>query len=269
MDKHDQNTAPDASPMLLRRDEGGVAHVTLNRPAQFNALSQAMLEALIAELKRIAADADVRAVVLSGAGKAFCAGHDLKEMRATHTQAFQQALFRLCSKFMMQVIDMPQPVIARVHGIATAAGCQLVSMCDLAVAADAARFAVSGINVGLFCSTPSVGLSRNVGRKQAFEMLVTGDFIDAAEAQRRGLVNRVVPLDALDDEVAKLTRSILAKSPVAIRMGKALFYRQLEMGIDAAYQLAADTMACNMMTEDAAEGIDAFIAKRPPQWKGC
>jgi enoyl-CoA hydratase/carnithine racemase len=260
---------PTEAPMLLRRDEAGVAWLTLNRPGQFNALSTAMLEALIAEIDAIAGDDSVRVVVLSGEGKAFCAGHDLKEMRGTHTLAFQQALFRLCGKFMMKLTELPQPVIARVHGIATAAGCQLVSMCDLAVAADGARFAVSGINVGLFCATPSVGLSRNMGRKEAFEMLVTGDFIDAAEAQRRGLVNRVVPLEQLDDEVGKLAAAICAKSPVAIRMGKTMFYRQLEMGLDAAYQMASETMACNMMTDDAAEGIDAFMAKRKPDWKGC
>jgi len=260
-------TAAD-EPMLLRRDLDGVAWLTLNRPGQFNALSRAMLESLIAAVDEIAADRSVRAVVLAGAGKAFCAGHDLKEVRSNHTLAFQQELFRLCGKFMMKLTELPQPVIARVHGIATAAGCQLVSMCDLAVAADVARFAVSGINVGLFCATPSVGLSRNIGRKQAFEMLVTGDFIDAAEAQRRGLVNRVVPLELLDEEVGKLAAAIVAKSPLAIQMGKQMFYKQLEMGLDAAYQLAAETMACNMMTEDAAEGIDAFIAKRTPQWRG-
>ncbi|MBS0551050.1 MAG: enoyl-CoA hydratase [Proteobacteria bacterium] len=260
---------PTDEAMLLRRDDGGVATLTLNRPAQFNALSSAMLEALLAEVDRIARDESVRVVVLAGAGKAFCAGHDLKEMRSNHTLAFQQGLFRLCGKLMMKLTELPQPVIARVHGIATAAGCQLVSMCDLAVAADVSRFAVSGINVGLFCSTPSVGLSRNMGRKQAFEMLVTGDFIDAHEAQRRGLVNRVVPLEVLDGEVERLCASIVAKSPVAIRMGKQMFYRQLEMGLDAAYQMASETMACNMMSEDAAEGIDAFMAKRQPQWKGC
>ncbi len=260
---------PTDEAMLLRRDDGGVATLTLNRPAQFNALSSAMLEALLAEVDRIARDESVRVVVLAGAGKAFCAGHDLKEMRSNHTLAFQQGLFRLCGKLMMKLTELPQPVIARVHGIATAAGCQLVSMCDLAVAADVSRFAVSGINVGLFCSTPSVGLSRNMGRKQAFEMLVTGDFIDAHEAQRRGLVNRVVPLEVLDGEVERLCASIVAKSPVAIRMGKQMFYRQLEMGLDAAYQMASETMACNMMSEDAAEGIDAFMAKRKPQWKGC
>ena len=259
---------PEAEAMLVRRDHGGVATLTLNRPAQFNSLSKAMLETLIAEFDAIAGDAGVRVVVLAGEGKAFCAGHDLKEMRSNPALAFQQDLFRLCGKFMMKLTELPQPVIARVHGIATAAGCQLVSMCDLAVAADVARFAVSGINVGLFCATPSVGLARNMGRKEAFEMLVTGDFIDANEARRRGLVNRVVPLEELDDEIGKLTASICAKSPVAVRMGKQMFYRQLEMGMDSAYQLAAETMACNMMTEDAAEGIDAFIAKRKPEWRG-
>lgn len=256
------------APLLVREDRDGVCRLTLNRPAQFNALSRPMLEALIAEIDSIARNPDLRVVVLSGEGKAFCAGHDLKEMRGNHTLAFQQALFRLCGKFMMKLTEMPQPVIARVHGIATAAGCQLVSMCDLAVASDVARFAVSGINVGLFCATPSVGLSRNMGRKQAFEMLVTGDFIDAHEAVRRGLVNRVVPLAELDAEVDRLAASIVAKSPVAVAMGKQMFYRQLEMGLEAAYQMAAETMACNMMTEDAAEGIDAFVAKRKPQWTG-
>ena len=260
-------TAAD-EPMLLRRDQDGVAWLTLNRPGQFNSLSRAMLESLIAAVDEIAADRSVRVVVLAGEGKAFCAGHDLKEMRGNHNLAFQQDLFRLCGKFMMKLTELPQPVIARVHGIATAAGCQLVSMCDLAVAADVARFAVSGINVGLFCATPSVGLSRNMGRKEAFEMLVTGDFIDAPEAQRRGLVNHVVPLEELDAEVGKLAAAIVAKSPMAIQMGKQMFYKQLEMGLDAAYQMAAETMACNMMTEDAAEGIDAFIAKRKPEWRG-
>lgn len=253
-------------PMLLRTDVDGVTTLTLNRPGQFNALSRDMLETLLAELEAISADKSVRVVVIAGAGKAFCAGHDLKEMRGNYTKPFQQALFRLCGKVMMHIVGMPQPVIARVHGIATAAGCQLVSMCDLAVAAEGARFAVSGINVGLFCATPGVGLSRNMGRKEAFEMLVTGDFIDATEARRRGLVNRVVPLETLDEEVARLTASICAKSPTAISMGKQMFYSQLEMGLDAAYQHAAEVMACNMMCDDAAEGIDAFMAKRKPVW---
>jgi enoyl-CoA hydratase/carnithine racemase len=257
-----------AEPILLRADDKGIATLTLNRPAQFNSLSQAMMTELQAALDAIAADPSVRVVVIAGAGKAFCAGHDLKEMRANYTKEFQQALFRQCSKLMMTLTELPQPVIARVHGIATAAGCQLVSMCDLAVAAQEARFAVSGINVGLFCSTPGVGLSRNMGRKQAMEMLLTGDFIDAETARSRGLVNRVVPADQLDAQVRQLAESIRAKSPVAVSMGKQMFYKQLEMGLDAAYQYAAEVMACNMMAEDAAEGIDAFIDKRKPQWKG-
>ncbi len=256
-------------PILLRHDEKGVTTLTLNRPAQFNALSEKLLVELQAAFDALAADATIRAVVIAGAGKAFCAGHDLKQMRDNPGKDYQRKLFRQCGRVMMSIIKLPQPVIARVHGIATAAGCQLVAMCDLAVAADAAKFAVSGINVGLFCSTPAVALARNMGRKQAMEMLLTGDFIDAAEAQRRGLVNRVAPLAQLDVEVKKLTDSILAKSPVAVGMGKQLFYSQLEMGLEGAYQLASETMACNMMAADAAEGIDAFMQKRKPTWKGC
>ncbi|WP_374400935.1 enoyl-CoA hydratase [Niveibacterium sp.] len=258
----------EAEPYVLRSDAAGVATLTLNRPAQYNALSLAMIDALSDALKALAGDPTIRVVVLAAAGKAFCAGHDLKEMRANPAMGFQQALFSRCGKLMTSLLALPQPVIARVHGIATAAGCQLVSMCDLAVAADSARFAVSGINVGLFCSTPAVGLARNVGRKRAFEMLVTGDFIDAAAATQAGLINRAVPADALDREIARIAESICAKSPHAIAVGKRFFYRQLEMGIEAAYQIAAETMACNMMAEDAAEGIDAFIAKRPPVWRG-
>ncbi|MCM2307941.1 MAG: enoyl-CoA hydratase [Sulfuritalea sp.] len=262
--------APEQStlPILMREDKDGVATLTLNRPTQFNSLSEEMLAELQAALDAIAKDVSVRAVVIAGAGKAFCAGHDLKQMRANHSKAYMQKLFRQCGKVMMSIVEMPQPVIARIHGIATAAGCQLVAMCDLAVAAEGARFAVSGINVGLFCSTPSVALGRAMGRKQAMEMLLTGDFIDAAEAQRRGLINRVVPLDQLDAEVKKLTDSICAKSAVAVGMGKQMFYKQLEMGLDGAYQLASETMACNMMADDAAEGIDAFMQKRKPEWKG-
>ncbi|MBI3094394.1 MAG: enoyl-CoA hydratase [Rhodocyclales bacterium] len=263
--------APEQStlPILMRADKDGVATLTLNRPAQFNSLSEEMLTELQAAFDAIAADKSVRAVVIAGAGKAFCAGHDLKQMRANHSKAYMQKLFKQCGKVMTTLVEMPQPVIARIHGIATAAGCQLVAMCDLAVAAEGAKFAVSGINVGLFCSTPSVALGRAMGRKQAMEMLLTGDFIDAAEAQRRGLINRVVPLDQLDAEVKKLTDSICAKSAVAVGMGKQMFYKQLEMGLDGAYQLASETMACNMMADDAAEGIDAFMQKRKPEWKGC
>lgn len=253
---------------LLREQSGGVVRLTLNRPAQFNALSQELLVDLQAALGAIREDQSARVVVIAGAGKAFCAGHDLKEMRANPSKEFQQALFDQCSRMMMTLIEMPQPVIARVHGIATAAGCQLVAMCDLAVASESARFAVSGINVGLFCSTPSVGLARNVSRKQAMEMLVTGDFIDAQTALARGLVNRVVPDDELDAEVKKLADAILSKSPVAVRSGKQMFYRQLEMGLSDAYTLASEVMACDMVTEDAQEGIDAFIEKRKAEWRG-
>jgi enoyl-CoA hydratase/carnithine racemase len=257
-------------PLVLRTDRAdGLTTLTLNRPGQFNSLSKDMLTALQAELDAIAASESVRVVVVAGAGKAFCAGHDLKEMRANHSEDFMQALFRQCGQLMLTITRMPQPVIARVHGIATAAGCQLVSMCDLAVAADVAKFAVSGINVGLFCSTPAVGLARNLGRKAALEMLLTGDFIDAMEARSKGLVNRVVPADALDAEVERLVQSILAKSEVAVRTGKGMFYKQLEMGLAEAYDFAAGVMACNMMSEDAGEGIDAFMQKRPPVYRGC
>ena len=256
-------------PLVLRTDRAdGLTTLTLNRPGQFNSLSKDMLTALQAELDAIAASESVRVVVIAGAGKAFCAGHDLKEMRANHSEDFMQALFRQCGQLMLTITRLPQPVIARVHGIATAAGCQLVSMCDLAVAADVAKFAVSGINVGLFCSTPAVGLARNLGRKAALEMLLTGDFIDAMEAKSKGLVNRVVPADALDAEVERLVQSILAKSAVAVRTGKGMFYRQLEMGLAEAYDFAAGVMACNMMSEDAGEGIDAFMQKRPPVYRG-
>lgn len=253
-------------PCLLRHDEGGVTTLTLNRGERFNPLSEEMLSALQIALKAIAADDSVRVVVLAAAGKAFCAGHDLRQMRATPEQDYYQALFQQCSKVMLAIQAMSQPVIARVHGLATAAGCQLVAMCDLAVAGEQARFAVSGVNVGLFCATPAVALSRNVSRKQAMEMLLTGEFIDAQTALQQGLVNRVVSNDMLDVTVAELCASILAKPALAISMGKQLFYKQLEMGIGAAYQLAGQTMACNMMDETAQEGVQAFIEKRPPSW---
>ena len=253
---------------VLRQDEAGVATLTLNRPKQYNALSQAMLGALQAALDAVAADDTIRVVVIAGSGAAFCAGHDLKEMRAHNDPAFHSALFAQCGQVMLTINRLPQPVIARVHGIATAAGCQLVAACDLAVASDNARFAVSGINVGLFCSTPAVGLARNLGRKAALEMLLTGDFIDAMEAKAKGLVNRVVPADALDAEVERLTQSILAKSAVAVRIGKGMYYKQLEMGLTEAYAYASEVMACNMMSEDAGEGIDAFMQKRKPEYKG-
>ena len=256
-------------PLVLRTDRAdGLTTLTLNLPGQFNSLSQAMLAALQAELDAIAASQTVRVVVIAGAGKAFCAGHDLKEMRGNHRKEFMQALFKQCGELMLSITRLPQPVIARVHGIATAAGCQLVAMCDLAVAADVARFAVSGINVGLFCSTPAVGLARNLGRKEALEMLLTGDFIDAMEARAKGLVNRVVPADALDAEIERLAGSIIAKSAIAVSMGKGMFYQQLEMGLSEAYAYAGEVMACNMMSDDAGEGIDAFMEKRPPVYTG-
>lgn len=255
--------------LLLRETNAGVATLTMNRPDQFNSLSEELLAEFQQALDAIAAEPAVRVVVIAGAGRAFCAGHDLKQMRANHSKEYMQRLFRQCGRLMTTITSIPQPVVARVHGIATAAGCQLVASCDLAVAAEGARFAVSGINVGLFCSTPAVALSRNMGRKQALEMLLTGEFIDAGEAQRRGLVNRVVPVDQLDAEVRRLTDSICAKSAAAVRLGKQLFYQQLEMGLEGAYQVASETMACNMMFEDAGEGIDAFMAKRKPEWKGC
>ncbi|HQR19455.1 MAG TPA: enoyl-CoA hydratase [Burkholderiaceae bacterium] len=252
--------------VLNERDARGVITLTLNRPQQFNALSEEMMAALQAELDAVARDEQARVVIIAGRGKAFCPGHDLKQMKASPSADYYRALFAQCSKLMLSVQRLPVPVIARVHGIATAAGCQLVAMCDLAIAAADARFAVSGINVGLFCSTPGVALSRNVGRKEAFEMLVTGDFIDAATAQARGLVNRVVPPAELDAEVARLIASIIAKPRVAVAMGKELFYRQLETGIEAAYQMAGQTMACNMMDAAAQEGVQAFMEKRKPNW---
>ncbi len=257
----------DDAPILLREDADGVTTLTLNRPKQYNALSEEMLSELLAALGGIAADDSVRVVVLAAQGKAFCAGHDLKQMRATPRKDYYQRLFGLCSDFMLTVTALPQPVIARVQGIATAAGCQLVATCDLAVAAEEARFATSGINAGLFCSTPAVALSRNLAAKPAFEMLVTGDFIDAETARALGLINRVVPAGQLDNEIAGLAGKIKGKSAAAIRIGKRLFYEQLEATRRDAYALAAETMACNMMTEDAGEGIDAFIEKRPAVWK--
>ena len=263
--------APDKNvelgPLVLEQRAGGVVHLTLNRPSQFNSLSEEMLAALHATLQKIAADPSARVVVLGGAGKAFCAGHDLKQMKARPEIDYYRKLFADCTRVMMLVQKMPQPVIARVHGIATAAGCQLVAMCDLAVASTEARFAVSGINVGLFCSTPGVALSRNLDRKRAFEMLVTGDFIDAATAKHRGLINRIAETDALDAEIAKITDAIVAKPAMAIALGKELFYRQAEMGIEAAYQLAGQTMACNMIDDIAQEGVQAFIEKRKPNWQ--
>ena len=259
-------TAPETMPLVLRDDADAVATLTLNRPDSLNALSDAMLDALQDALAAIAGDATVRAVVLRGAGRAFCAGHNLKDMRANYTLEYQQALFAKCSTMMLTVHRLPQPVIARVHGVATAAGCQLVATCDLAVAADDARFATSGINAGLFCTTPGVALGRIVGLPRALEMLLTGDFVSAQRAYETGLVNRVVPADELDAAVQALATRLTAKSAFSMTLGKQAFYRQLEMGLTGAYHFAAQEMARNMMDRDAAEGVDAFIAKRPPNW---
>ncbi|MGO4387869.1 enoyl-CoA hydratase [Microvirga sp. 2YAF29] len=254
--------------ILARQDKDGVVTLTLNQPGQYNVLSERMLRALQENLDELAVDESIRCVVIGAAGKAFCAGHDLKQMRSNPRQEYYENLFEQCSRVMQSIVNLPVPVIARIHGMATAAGCQLVASCDLAVAGESATFAVSGINVGLFCSTPAVALSRNVAPKQAFDMLVTGRFISAAEALSYGLISRMAPDAELDSTVAALTDVICSKSPVAIRTGKAMFARQRSMGLEDAYAYAGQVMACNMMAEDAAEGIDAFIGKRKPEWKG-
>ena len=259
----------DSSPALLgvRKDERGVVWLTLQDPQRFNALSDAMLSALQQALDDIARDSSARVVVLAAEGKAFCAGHNLKDMAANPELAYYQQLFAQCSRVMLSIQKLPVPVIARVQGIATAAGCQLVAQCDLAVAASDARFATSGIQYGLFCSTPSVPLVRNMPAKQAMEMLLTGDFIDAPAALHYGLLNRVVPNDQLDAAVEELVAAIVSKPKVAIRMGKELVYCQREMGVESAYQLAGQTMATNMMDVDAQEGAQAFAQKRKPHWQ--
>ena len=261
-------TAPGGEdPLLLRsQDARGVVTLTLNRPHAFNALSEAMLTTLQRELNTIAPDESVRLVILAAEGKAFCAGHDLKEMRTAPSLKYYEQLFAQCSDMMLAIQRLPVPVIARVQGIATAAGCQLVAMCDLAVAASTAKFAVSGVNLGLFCSAPGVALSRNVLRKVAFEMLVTGEFISAEEAKARGLINRIAQPEQLDAELERLVATIVSKPRIAVAMGKEFFYRQAELGIAAAYEAASQTMACNMMDEAALEGVQAFVEKRPPRW---
>lgn len=256
-----------APAVLLREDGHGVRTLTLNRPDRYNALSEALLEALQREIDATAADESVRVVVLAARGQAFCTGHDLKEMRRRPEEAYYRDLFARCSRMMQSLVACPKPVIAKVRGIATAAGCQLVATADLAVASEEARFAVSGIKQGLFCSTPSVALSRNVGRKRAFEMLVTGEFIDADTALEYGLLNRVVPASRLDAEVDALARSIASNPAIAVETGKRMFYRQLENDLPGAYAYAGEVMACNMMAGDAVEGIDAFIEKREPRWR--
>jgi enoyl-CoA hydratase/carnithine racemase len=263
-----EGTAVAVAPLVLSAQSGGVATLTLNRGDRFNPLSSEMIAALQSKLDEVAADPDIRVVILAAAGRGFSAGHDLKEMRRhASDHAWQRRLFDECSRMMVRLTEVPQPVIARVHGIATAAGCQLVSMCDLAVAADTATFALPGVNIGVFCSTPAVGVARNVGRKHAMELLLTGQPITAATALAWGLVNRVVPLADLDAEVRRFTDMILARSAATIRMGKAAFYQQIERPLADAYDLAAETMAHNMALDDAAEGIDAFLQKRAAVWR--
>lgn len=256
------------TPYLLRTRSGGVVSLTLNRGERFNPLSMAMIESLQAELDAIADDPSARAVVLGANGRGFSAGHDLKEVRAhSGDTEWQRKLFDTCAQMMLTLTRMPQPVIARVHGIATAAGCQLVSMCDLAVAASEAKFALPGVNVGIFCSTPVVGVGRNIHRKQAMEMLLTGEMIDAPTARERGLINRVVPASQLDAEIKKITDIIVGRSAAVIGAGKRAFYQQLDRSLADAYVLAGEAMACNLQLEDADEGVDAFLGKRAPEWR--
>lgn len=260
--------------LLLRVDRDGVTTLTMNRPAARNALSNALMNQLHETLEQVGEDSSVKVVVLAGAGPGFCAGHDLKEMRAagggdrSAARKFHEGVFRRCSRVMMAITHLPKPVIAKVHGIATAAGCQLVATCDLAVASDQARFATPGVNIGLFCSTPMVALSRAVGRKAAMEMLLTGEMVAAEEAKALGLVNRVVPADRLDEETDALADKIASKSPLTLAIGKEAFYRQADMDLTAAYEYASEVMTRNMLARDAEEGIDAFLEKRTPHWRG-
>ena len=259
-------TTTTEAPLLVETGDG-IATLTLNRPAQFNALSGVLIGELQSALDRVGGDPAVRVVVLAARGRGFCSGHDLKELRAMGSVAEVEALFARCSRMMMTIAQLPQPVIAKVHGLATAAGCQLVATCDLAVASSAATFATPGVNIGAFCSTPGVALGRAVGRKHAMGMLLTGEMVDADTARDIGLVNRVVPPDALDAEVDSLARLIASKSPAALATGKRVFYQQLEMPIGDAYTMAGHAIACDFIGDDGREGVDAFLGKRAPQWK--
>ncbi|WP_420405277.1 enoyl-CoA hydratase [Nisaea sp.] len=256
------------TPLLLRRDADGIARLTLNRPKAYNALSLGLMAALQQELDAIAEDTGVKVVVLEGAGKGFCAGHDLREMRSRSDAAFHETVFAACSNLMLSITQLPQPVIAKVHGIATAAGCQLVATADLAIATEETRFGTPGVNIGLFCSTPMVAVSRAIPRKQVMEMLLTGEMIDAETAIDHGLINTAVPEAELDDAVAEMAGKIASKSPLVLKTGKAAFYRQLEMPLAEAYAYTSRVMVENMQARDAAEGIDAFIEKRSPKWTG-
>jgi len=254
--------------LVLRNDENGISNLIINRPTSYNALSISCMEALIEEINKVSDDPSVKVLILSGSGKGFCAGHDLKEMRGNPERDFYEKIFDTCSKLMMSIINCPKPVIAKVHGIATAAGCQLVATCDLAVADENARFATPGVNIGLFCSTPMVGLSRNVTRKHAMEMLLTGDFISAERAYEIGLINRVVTFEELDDAANDLAQKIASKSPLTLKIGKKAFYEQLDKDLKSAYEYCSRVMVENMMARDAEEGIDAFLEKRNPVWRG-
>lgn len=264
-----QPKASAPEPLVLVHRDDGITHLSMNRPQARNALSIGLMTTLEAAIDEAASDAATRVVVISGAGPAFCAGHDLKEIRANPGEAIYRNLFTQCARLMTKIVRLPKPVIARVHATATAAGCQLVATCDLAVAAETAQFATPGVNIGLFCSTPMVALSRAVGRKASMEMLLTGDMIPAARARELGLVNRVVPAADLDKTVADLAKQIASKSPLTLKIGKEAFYRQVEMPLDDAYAYAAEVMTRNMMARDAEEGIDAFIQKRHPTWCGA
>jgi len=257
--------------LLLRENDGAIATLTLNRPDQLNALSEGLMTELQVELDRIARESRTKVVILKGAGRAFCAGHDLKEMQGKRQvkdggRAYYMALFAQCSRLMTTIPRLPQPVIAEVHGIAAAAGCQLVASCDMAVAAETARFGVNGINIGLFCSTPMVALSRNIGRKKAFELLTTGEFLSADQAVTQGLINRAVPEDVLETETNALADKVASKRGSAVRVGKRAFYEQLEMTLDAAYEHTGRVIAENMLHRDTAEGVQAFLEKRKPDW---
>jgi enoyl-CoA hydratase/carnithine racemase len=262
------NSLPN-EPELLSRIEDGIATLTLNRPAARNALTFSLMGDLLQALERVAQDPAAKVVVIAGNGPAFCAGHDLRELRAEPTKDRYEQVFERCAALMLAITRLPKPVIARVQGVATAAGCQLVATCDLAVAESSARFATPGVHIGLFCSTPMVALTRTMGRKPAMEMLLTGDLVDAEEARRLGLINRVVPAASLDTEIAKLAQQIAGKSPLTLAIGKEAFYRQADMELEQAYRYAAGVMVKNMMAADAAEGIDAFLQKRKPEWRGC
>jgi len=253
---------------VIRSDSKGIAYLVINRPKTYNALSLRCMEAMISELDKLSDDKHIKAVILSGSGKGFCAGHDLKELMNTRQKSFFEKTFETCSKMMMKITELPKPVIAKVHGVATAAGCQLVATCDLAVADEKARFATPGVNIGLFCSTPMVALSRNVTNKHAMEMLLTGDFITAQRAYEIGLVNHVVPENELDNVADEFALKIVAKSPLTVKIGKKAFYEQKQMDLRSAYEYCSRVMVENMMAKDAEEGIEAFIEKREPKWCG-